>query len=97
MQVFHFCQDAFNVATAFSSACIGNDTVVAEVITTAHDTYKTTHTIAANALWKHVAIGFGCREIGVYSGMSEFAFCNHCRQIKIGIGTAYEACMMVLY
>ena len=97
MQVFHLAQYAFHVARAFPASCKRHDAIVAEVVAATHNAHEARYTIAADALWHDVAVGFGGRKVYVHCVVSVFAACYHLGQVQIRVGSANQIGMMVLY
>ena len=68
-----------------------------EVITPAHDAYKAAHPVAADALRDDVAIGFGGRQLYVDGVVAVLTLGDHVGQVEIGVGSAHQIGVVVLY
>ena len=96
MEVVHFLEDALQIPTAFTPTSIGHDAIVAEIVTSAGDTHKTTQLTAANALRNNVAVGLREREFRIHRLMSRFRLRHQVGQRQIGIRSRHEVCMMLI-
>ena len=96
VQVGHFAQDALHVSTAFSSARIRHDAIVAEIVATAHDAHKARELAAADPFGHYVAISFARRKLNIHRLMSRFRLRDQVRQTQISVGTGHKVGVVIV-
>ena len=65
LKVANFGQNALHIAATFAATGIGDNAVMAEIVTTAHDADKSAYLGAMEALGHDIAVGFGQRKLDV--------------------------------
>ena len=95
-QVHAFAQDTLHVPAPLPSARVGYYTIMAEVVASAHDAYKSAYVCTANTLGHHIAVGLGERQFHIDGFLSAFHLCHQVGQGHIGIRASHKVHMMLL-
>ena len=84
------------VTAALTSAGIGYNAVVAEIVASAHDGYESAYMVSADTFRDDVAVGLGGGEFHIHRLVSGLHLGHQVGKRKVGIGTTYHINVMVL-
>ena len=96
-EVGHFVKDAFHITTTLPPTGIGNDTIRTEVITSAHDGYKSGNVVSTNTRRDHISVSFGSRKLHIDSFLACLYSCNQIRKSEISIRPYHQVDVMIRY
>ena len=96
LQVSHLLEDALHAAASLAPPGIGDDAVVAEVVTAAHDAYIAADLVTqADPLGYDVLIRLRRRQFDVHRLMPRLGLCDKVRKAQVGVGPCHEVAVVL--